>query len=116
MAKLGMQVSNANCTVIRSKEYAQGVRDSILSGTSDDPRPEGKVRAFRTVLKTQDGRDVVITGKLYETANGSLNAKRVAFKIPVDSLVWVDSEKQAAAPKAKATTEDLEAELLSLCK
>ena len=116
MAKLGMQVSNANCTVIRSKEFAPAAREGILDGTQEDPKPEGQCRAFRTVLKTQDGRDVVITGKLYETASGSLNAKRVAFKIPVDSLCWVDVEKKAAAPKAKATSADLEAELLSLCK
>lgn len=116
MAKLGMQVSNANCTVIRSKEFSPEARQGILEGTQEEPRPEGQVRAFRTVLKTQDGRDVVITGKLYETTSGSLNAKRVACKIPVDCLIWVDAEKKAAAPKAKASPADLEAELLSLCK
>ena len=114
MAKI--QVSNANCTVVRSKEFAPAARDGILNGTSDDPRPEGHCRAFRTVLKDQEGRDVVITGKLYETASGSLNAKRVCFKIPMDQLTWVEEEKSAAPKKQKATASELEAELFELCK
>jgi hypothetical protein len=109
--QLKSQVSNANCTIIGSKEYPAAVKTALLEGTASDPRPAGKVRAFRTKLFTADGTPVVISGKLYQTEAGSINAKRVCFKLDMNlsDLCWVDSERQPKVEKSSIAARNLDA-------
>lgn len=74
---------NGNLTIVDSKLLSDAEKAKVLSAG------DGKHRAIRLTFLDGQGREVVLTGKLYQSKNGSLTAR---FNTKVDGFELVEVE------------------------
>ena len=94
---------NGNITIAKSKTLlSDEEKDRVLTASP------GKAKAVRVTLLDENGRPVVLQGKLYKNATGSLTAR---FNAKLEASVVEVNVKQEKDSDEQTTIDQLAAEL-----